>query len=92
MERKPHRGFLTHSLEVKCNKCGMEYGDHRAKAPHTLHMIVKNKVVKCPGFVSVKKSFFAPIQGLAPLNGCKDICRHMYCDLLRRAEGENLPN
>jgi len=89
--RKPHRGFLPHSLEAKCDNCGMEFGDHRSKIPHTLNMIVKNRKVKCVGFMQ-QKTFFAPISSLAPLNGCKGLCHHVYCDLLRRAEGENLEN
>jgi hypothetical protein len=95
VKREPHRGYLPYGLESICASCGMEFGDHKSKVPYVLRMIVKNELIKCTGFIPKKKSFFeSPIINipLPPLNGCKGLCNHIYCDLLKRAEGENLEN
>ena len=71
-----------------CTKCGMEFGDHRAKKPHILRMVVKKKTIECNGFAP--KKFFASVGYAIPsVAGCKVACGHVYCDLLRRAKATN---
>lgn len=92
----PSMKIFPYPMQEICKNCGREFGDHKSKVPYTLNTVIRNKVIKCIGFISInKKTFFGEkfkTIRLAPKEGCKKICNHIYCDLLRRAEGENLEN
>ena len=42
-------------MDDVCMSCGQEYGDHKAKAPHKFNGVVRNRLVRCLGYSSVKK-------------------------------------
>ena len=88
---KPMNHSRRYAENAICTKCGMEFGDHRAKKPHILRMVVKKKTIECSGFAP--KKFFAPVDYTTPpVAGCKNTCGHIYCNLLKQAKGTSRPS